>query len=159
MFGDAQSSTTGPEAGGVPGGAEDAQSASAEAASTPAGPEPDLAVTPDAEPEPARPQPKLPTPAQRWAEALDELERDVDVAEAQLHRPGTDAPAGTWTPPEDLGPVPAELQERARALHNRQHDVAVRLGEEITVTRRHLNATEVLRISAPAGPVYVDTTG
>ena len=73
-------------------------------------------------------------------------------------RPSTRSPAAAaWHPRADLGPLPAALEVRARALLDRQLDTARRTAEAITRSRRQLAATRALQ--APAGraaAVYVD---
>ncbi|RZS91411.1 hypothetical protein EV189_0652 [Motilibacter rhizosphaerae] len=62
-----------------------------------------------------------------WVEALDELELEVDRAEALLradHLPGSALPGtGAWRPPS-LPPIPPDLVDRARGIHARQLDIA-----------------------------------
>ena len=70
-------------------------------------------------------------PAERWAAALDELEATVDAhgalaalgPAAAVELPPVDA-AGL---PDDLGPLPFELGDRARALAERVRLVQVAL--------------------------------
>lgn len=99
-----------------------------------------------------------------WDQALADLELEVQHAEellrvAHLPAPQDVAQRAAWRPPADLGPLPASLVERARALHARQVDVARRLAEQAAVSRRHLAAADVLRARPPATPVYVDVEG
>jgi hypothetical protein len=97
-----------------------------------------------------------------WSEALDELELDLAGAEAQLrtaHLAGVDevAQAATWQPRTDLGPLPAALEVRARALLERQLDTARRTAEAITRSRRQVAATRALQgRPVEAVAVYVD---
>lgn len=97
-----------------------------------------------------------------WAEALDELELDLHSAEAQLrdaHLVGVDevARAAAWHPRTDLGPLPAALEVRARALLERQLDTARRTAEAITRSRRQIAATRTLQgRPADSAAVYVD---
>jgi len=97
-----------------------------------------------------------------WSDALDALELDVDVAEAQLrasHLTPVDevARAASWHPRSDLGPLPAALEVRARALLERQLDTARRTAEAITRSRRQMAATRALQgRPAEAAAVYVD---
>lgn len=67
-----------------------------------------------------------------WVQVLDRLEHDVlalDVALAD----GEVVPVDSWVPPRDLGPLPTDLQPRARrlALHlaQLQSRTRERLGE------------------------------
>ncbi len=100
----------------------------------------------------------------RWEQALADLEVEVEHAEellrvAHLPTPQDVAARTAWRPPAGLGPLPAPLHVRARALHARQVDVARRLAEQVVVSRRHLAATEALRARPAASPVYVDLEG
>lgn len=67
-----------------------------------------------------------------WAEVLDQLEQDLAELDAAL-ADGEVVPVQAWVPPRDLGPLPAELQPRAKnvamqlaRLQSRTRD---RLGE------------------------------
>jgi len=100
----------------------------------------------------------------RWERALADLEIEVEHAEEQLRVAHLPAPPGlaaraAWQPPSGLGPLPAPLVERARALHTRQLEVAQRLAEQAAVSRRHLTATEAMRAQPAAVPVYLDLEG
>lgn len=94
-----------------------------------------------------------------WEAALAELELDVAAAEAVLALDHiADAPQrSAWTPPAGLGPLPAPLAERARALLDRQLEVGRRLAEAAELSRRHSRAAQALRQAPPAVPVYLDT--
>ena len=99
-----------------------------------------------------------------WSAALTELELDVAQAEALLrvdHEPAT-GPTGAvarWRPPVALGPMPASLVTRARAILDRQLDVARRTGEAANLSRRQAAAAEGMRSRPPAAPVYFDAEG
>ncbi|GIG27670.1 hypothetical protein [Cellulomonas marina] len=114
---------------------------------------------------------------QRWEAVLGELETDVETAErilAEAHAAPAVVPGGTpsagpavptvhqgasasWVPPTGLGPVPASLQVRARALLDRQLDVARRTAESIASGRRHAAAADAMRVRSAAVPVYIDS--
>jgi hypothetical protein len=103
-----------------------------------------------------------------WADALADLEMSVDEAEELLvaaRRTGAvDAASAVtaargWTPPSNLGLLPAPLVERATALLNRQLRVAQQLTEAAAHSRRQLRAVEGMRATAESGPVYLDTAG
>ena len=96
-----------------------------------------------------------------WERSLDELEAHLAEAEALLRSPRPVEPT-PWQPPAlgPLGPLPAELAERARALAERQSAVLDRLpivlesvGRQRRVTDRFGRATGRAR-----GSVYVDRT-
>jgi hypothetical protein len=77
-----------------------------------------------------------------WHEALSELEGDVLAAEQALARGRADEIAtwgrrsDDWIPPTGLGPVPADLRERAMRLLQHQLAVAEALVERITQSQR-----------------------
>jgi len=64
-----------------------------------------------------------------WADVLDVLESDLRNAEWLLsHGVGeSEVLGGGWTPPENLGPLPAEYCERVRSLLDRQALMHARL--------------------------------
>jgi hypothetical protein len=93
-----------------------------------------------------------------WSRALDEMEIAVVEAEGLLtdtHRP---APV-PWSPPVGLGPLPASLEERARAILERQLTVAQALSTAMVRGRRHLRALATLTPAPVHPPVYVDVDG
>ncbi|WP_235564666.1 hypothetical protein [Modestobacter sp. Leaf380] len=81
-------------------------------------------------------------PAQSWAEALDGIEADTHAAERTLAGATPDEIAAwgrrstDWVPPSGLGPLPADLRERAARLLQHQLAVAEALVEGITQSRR-----------------------
>lgn len=96
-----------------------------------------------------------------WASALDEMEIAVREAEALLtdaHRPAPVACAA-WTPPAGIGPLPASLEERARAVLERQLAVAQALATAMVRSRRQLRALATLAPVPVHPPVYVDVDG
>ena len=97
--------------------------------------------------------------ADAWAEALGALEIEVAEAEAMLAVDHVfEAIArDPWTPPSHLGPLPAHLVERARALLGRQLDVSRQLAAAPRNSRRHDRAMSHMRDNPPAPPVYIDT--
>ena len=97
--------------------------------------------------------------ADAWADALGALEMDVAEAEAMLavdhvFEATTRDP---WTPPVNLGPLPAHLVERARTLLGRQLDVSRKLADAARNSRRHDRAMSHMRDNPPTPPVYIDT--
>lgn len=56
--------------------------------------------------------------AAAWESFLTELERDLDAGEEAV-RNGSVSLVPEWEPPEDLGPLPPGLEERARSLVSR----------------------------------------
>lgn len=96
---------------------------------------------------------------QAWSVALGELEVAVEEAAAMLHHLPLPSEVNVqrWAPPSGLGPLPASLETRARALLDRHVEVTRQTAEAIVQTKRHLHAVASMRESAPRGPVYVDT--
>ncbi|HET8595677.1 MAG TPA: hypothetical protein VFM07_10545 [Intrasporangium sp.] len=104
--------------------------------------------------------------ADTWDTVLTRLEADLTVLESQLSGipDALDLAAlggqpAIFTPPSGLGPLPAHLADRARALEAAQARVALRLEEIRTTAGQHLAALRAVP-SAPAHPpVYVDVEG
>ncbi len=95
-----------------------------------------------------------------WTAALDEVELDVDLVTAQLRseQPEWPAPDLTWTPPADLGPLPADLLSRAAAILDRQLQVAEELTRRMVDNRRQVELSSRMASRETARkPVYLDT--
>ena len=95
----------------------------------------------------------------QWVAELDRLEVDVATAESLLAVEGGPAEtvAASWSPPVMRGPLPADLEPRARLVLERQVAVAHRITERLTATGRHRRLTQRIRDTAsPDIPVYVD---
>ncbi|WP_148575490.1 hypothetical protein [Nocardioides caldifontis] len=93
-----------------------------------------------------------------WVAALEQLEVDVETAEALLAA-GQEVlePPAPWTPPVMRSPLPSDLQPRARLVLERQLAVAHRLSERLTENGRHRRYTTAVRNNAAVDiPVYVD---
>ncbi|MFC5381498.1 hypothetical protein [Aquipuribacter nitratireducens] len=96
-----------------------------------------------------------------WHAALDDLELEVDRAEALLHALHSPAgaadpvPPGGWTPPAIGAPLPESLRERAELLLERQLSVAGRLSTAMTASRKHQDVVGRLVEREPR-PMYVD---
>ncbi len=94
-----------------------------------------------------------------WVAELDRLEIDVELAEAMLSEERSaelQLPA-PWTPPQMRGPLPSDLEPRARLVLERQLAVARRLAERLTETGQHQRLTQAIRATAqPDLPIYVD---
>lgn len=96
--------------------------------------------------------------AASWSHALRALERDLEQVERLLADGEAAEPAAeAWTPPAGLGPIPAELTDQARALLERQIEVARRLSAAAGDSRRHDRALSHLGQDVPRPPVYIDT--
>jgi hypothetical protein len=89
---------------------------------------------------------------ERWSALLDELERDVESDGARGGTP--------WRPPTGLGPIPAQLIERAQAIAAAQQDTITELEDEQRSIRRHLTAMRNLpQHRNETGPLYLDASG
>jgi hypothetical protein len=95
-----------------------------------------------------------------WIAVLDELELDVDAADALLAdtQRERDLPiSDPWSPPAGLGPLPLDLRPRADAVLARQLAAAAAVACALGTTRRQ--AAVALRLDnghdAPR-PSYVD---
>jgi hypothetical protein len=102
-----------------------------------------------------------------WLAALDELEavagRDpqaaADVAGASGVS-GVSGVTGVWTPPAGLGPLPADLADRAAAVASVQRGALARLDAARKAVLAHLGAVRSVESSRePERPVYLDATG
>lgn len=67
-----------------------------------------------------------------------------------------DTPDLSFTPPVDIGPVPAELVDRARQVLQRQHDLEAATQAAMNTARKHSDAAKAMRPAAPSVPVYFD---
>ena len=107
-----------------------------------------------------------------WLAALDELEavagRDPQAVAAGAGAGTIGAasgasvgmPHGTWTPPAGLGPLPAELADRAAAVAGAQRGALARLDAARRAVLAHLGAVRSVESShEPERPVYLDATG
>jgi hypothetical protein len=102
---------------------------------------------------------------QAWAAELDRLEVDVELAEAMLASASAPTAAEEaldlqpWAPPPMRGPLPSDLEPRARLVLERQLAIAALLTERLTVTQRHRRLTQKIRDTGePDIPVYLDIT-
>jgi hypothetical protein len=107
-----------------------------------------------------------------WEQFLDELElriaRSRSVTEASLDawldsttRPDRNAdllPVGHFEPPRDLGPIPAELTDRARALVEQARAAEAALSEKASDVWEELRATPARRPDPyeTHAPVFLD---
>lgn len=92
----------------------------------------------------------------QWVAELTRLEADVTLAESALR--SNEAPVlPTWERPTVRGPLPAELEDRARLVLERQLAVAHLLTQRLTATSRERALHRRLRDTAqPDVPVYLD---
>jgi hypothetical protein len=92
-----------------------------------------------------------------WTLALDDLERQLDTLELALER-GVAIDGVVGGVPRGLGVLPAELRDRAAAVHGRMHEMEKILQLEMAHTRQML----VLGGAAsegPSRPVLFDQRG
>lgn len=86
-------------------------------------------------------------PESPWISALAELEDTLE---------GVSNP---WTPPDDLGPLPAELEERARDILERQRAAMTEIESSRAAIAEQLAAVRTLPTSLEQREsVYLDTT-
>ena len=87
-----------------------------------------------------------------WASVLDDLE-------TAAARAGREAP-GAWAPPLGLGPLPIDLQPRAREVLALQHGARGRVDAELRDVTGQLGAVRAVgRSAAPERPVDLDVPG
>ena len=98
-----------------------------------------------------------------WREALTELEGDVLEAEQALAHDRSDEIAAwgrrstDWVPPSGLGPVPADLRERAARLLQHQLAVAEALVERIMQSQKQRDVAARMSYAAQRPvPSFID---
>lgn len=98
-----------------------------------------------------------------WARALDVLEADLVETNAMLDvSPDAIAPmvlrrATAWRVPQGLGPLPAELSERAKDVLAAQRATAARLARALNVTRVRSRVLD--EGTDRSKPVFLDAEG
>jgi len=91
-----------------------------------------------------------------WSAALDDLELELDRAERLLHSGHFDGPPTSWQPPA-LPPLPPELADRARAIHDRQLRVAAAMTRRLSdLSRQQAVVDRVHALSRDSRAYYVD---
>jgi hypothetical protein len=92
----------------------------------------------------------------QWVAELERLEADVTLAESMLR--ANEAPVlPAWQRPVVRGPLPHELEDRARLVLERQLAVAHRLTQRLTSTGKERALHQRFRDTAhPDVPVYLD---
>jgi hypothetical protein len=83
-------------------------------------------------------------PVAVWREILDGFEADIALAVSG----GTPE---SWTPPADVGPVPAELAERALRVADAQRETAAILAKTKADAAAHLEALDAVPGSLYSG--------
>jgi len=93
-----------------------------------------------------------------WVALLDELEGGAAAAADRAGETGSDAPAAQpWDPPAGIGPLPADLADRAARLLRAQLDAESLLQDERARVARHLAAVRsVDPARSPRDSVYLD---
>ncbi|MGY1885737.1 MULTISPECIES: hypothetical protein [unclassified Blastococcus] len=102
-------------------------------------------------------------PPADWREALDQLEGDVLDAQESLARGRAEEIAAwgrrstDWVPPSGLGPIPADLRERAARLLQHQLAVAEALVERIIQSQRQRDVAARMSYGAERPvPSFID---
>lgn len=93
--------------------------------------------------------------AAHWAAALSDFEACLVEQEHRLAERRPDLVVA-YTPPGDLGPLPAELGDRARALAERSNALEARVHGAMDATRRQVVLTRRIASDAAAVPAYLD---
>ena len=94
-------------------------------------------------------------PSVNWAVVLDQLEGEVLAAEQTMARGRADEIAAwgrrvdDWIPPSSLGPLPADLRERAARLLQHQLAVAEALVERITQSQKQRDVAARMSYGPP----------
>ncbi len=93
---------------------------------------------------------------QQWVLELDRLEADVALAESMLRV--NQAPVlPAWQRPVVRGPLPSELEDRARLILERQLAVAHQMTQRLLSTSKERQLHQRFRDTAhPDVPVYLD---
>jgi len=94
-----------------------------------------------------------------WVRVLEELEAElVEV----LGSTGSTSGGSTteWVPPGDIGPIPEDMQPRARELLGGQRELIAELERAKQATAAQLAALRRMPTTRPSGAsVYLDTSG
>jgi len=112
----------------------------------------------------ATPAPTARARERAWRDMLDLFESDAADPDAgsDAAGPGALAEAGPvepWLPPRDLGPLPASLADRARAVLAAQAARAARVRADLTTVRSHLDALARIPADGAETAVYLDRNG
>lgn len=112
---------------------------------------------------------------QSWMDVLARMEAEADVAGRPVLNTGDQLTgsdtkvergvaherdtAAAWSAPQGLGPIPAELVQRARHVEAAQRAAVVRLEEAKAITARHLAAVQSVPEGRTSGrAVFLDVT-
>lgn len=96
-----------------------------------------------------------------WESLIVDLEATAQAARFALAtRSEESSSVAKWRPPVDLGPIPAQLIERARAVLDSQFEVMRRIETARDAAGAHITALRTARQSRPSDrSVYLDVTG
>lgn len=106
--------------------------------------------------------PELRRDSSSWMDILEAMEAELERSDA-LARRGQHAeplaPAASFTPPSDAGPIPVELVERAQHILSAQHEAIERVEVVRRTTGRHLAAMRSVPPHRGDHAVYLDISG
>ena len=92
-------------------------------------------------------------PALSWLAVLDRFEADIALAVSG-------GIPEAWTPPEDLGPCPVELTNRALRVLDAQRETVAILAKERHAAGAHLSALTAVQDPRESGhPLFLDIRG
>ena len=95
-----------------------------------------------------------------WVTILVEMEERLDDAARVMGSADSVIAADAWTVPSNIGPIPAELAERARDVLSNQRKIVGELENARRVTLKHLAAVRsVPPARNPGTSVYLDVAG
>jgi hypothetical protein len=89
-----------------------------------------------------------------WASALSALERELEWARDLGRETGS-----SWSAPAELGTIPPELLDRARAILAAQQETSARLYAHHGATGRHLAALRTVPPGRNERSAYLDVAG
>lgn len=95
-------------------------------------------------------------PSSRWDSALKSLEADLESTQDPQQAPET----SPWTAPQDLGPFPARLADRADRILRAQRQALHALEQAKNDAAKHLAALDAIpSVRPPLQSVYLDVEG
>ena len=105
-------------------------------------------------------QSALPENTSRWEAVLERLEEGVDAAVRAMEDPHAAPRIELWSPPDDLGPLPAGLADRVRRLTEAQKLLLEKMAQRRDETGKQLEALRrVPGIGQPGRSLYLDVSG
>ncbi|MFF5791560.1 hypothetical protein ACFY5D_05885 [Paeniglutamicibacter sp. NPDC012692] len=102
----------------------------------------------------------LSTAEEAWVEVLEQMEDEL----ARLRRCALDSEElfelpTSWSPPENVGPLPEALAPRAQAVFTEMQELSVVLKDRRDETARQLRAIDSVPRSGSPTAVYIDLLG